>query len=113
MSDHSNQSTPVNSHNKTLHHIATGIGLLFLLGYYLLMDKTGFYDWVTALLPQEYAGSGLMLGIIIAMTPGFFIWKHYNRWIEKKLGVTGKYYEDGFYKAPENKKNTDKTNTPD
>ncbi|WP_241235057.1 hypothetical protein [Amphritea opalescens] len=67
------------------------------------MDKTGFYDWVTALLPQEYAGSGLMLGIMIAMTPGFFAWKHYNRWVEKKLNVTGKYYEDGFYKQPEKK----------
>jgi len=43
----------------------------------------------------------LLFGIIIGMTPGFFIWKHYNRWVEQKLGVTGKYYEDGFYKAPE------------
>jgi hypothetical protein len=92
------------SHNKVLHHIATAFGLLFLAGYYLVMDKSGFYDWITAQLPEEYSGSGLMLGIMIAMTPGFFIWKHYNRWIEKKLGVTGKYYEDGFYKDPEKPK---------
>ncbi|MDO6562492.1 hypothetical protein Q4488_03755 [Amphritea sp. 1_MG-2023] len=87
-------------HNKILHHIATACGLLFLVGYYLLIDKSGLYDWVTAQLPAKYAGSGLMLGIMIGMTPGFFIWKYYNRWIEKKLGVSGKYYEDGFYKDP-------------
>ncbi|WP_296058286.1 hypothetical protein [uncultured Amphritea sp.] len=101
-SSNNNSNTPNHSsHNKLLHHIATGFGLLFLIAYYLIIDSTGFYDWVTARMPAEYAGAGLMLGIMIAMTPGFFIWKHYNRWVEKKLGVTGKYYEDGFYKAPE------------
>ena len=38
-----------------------------------------------------------MLGIMLAMTPGFFIWKLYNRWLERKLAVTGKYYEDEYY----------------
>ncbi|GGK68936.1 hypothetical protein [Amphritea balenae] len=91
------------SHNKVLHHIGTGAGFLFLIGYYLFMDQTGFYDWITAQLPEEYAGSGLMLGIMIAMTPGFLVWKYYNRWVEKKLGVKGKYYEDGFYKDKDDK----------
>lgn len=108
MADHpktaTQHSTEPTAHNKTAHHIATGIGLLCLGGYYLLMDKSGFYDWVTAFLPTEYAGAGLMLGIMIGMTPGFFLWKHYNRWIEKKLGVSGKYYEDDFYKPKEDKK---------
>ncbi|WP_299201805.1 hypothetical protein [uncultured Amphritea sp.] len=94
-------SETTSSHNKLLHHIGTGVGLLFLAGYYLVIESTGFYDWVIAQLPSDYAGAGLMLGIIIGMTPAFFIWKHYNRWVERKLGVTGKYYEDGFFKDPE------------
>ncbi len=105
MSEHSanrtDKNTVIHSHNKLLHHIGTGVGLLFLVGFYLLMEKSGFYAWVTAQVPTEYTGAGLMLGIIIGMTPAFFIWKHYNRWMERKLGVTGKYYEDGFYKDPE------------
>ncbi|WP_417222790.1 hypothetical protein [Amphritea sp.] len=105
MADDSNANTPgaatPQTHNKLLHHVATGFGLLLLTGYYLLIDSTGFYDWITSQLPVKYAGSGLMLGIMIGMTPGFFLWKYYNRWVEKKLGVTGKYYEDGFYKEPE------------
>lgn len=94
---------PETSHNKVLHHIATGFGLLALFGYYLLMEQTGFHEWITALLPENYAGSGLMLAIMITMTPGFFCWKYYNRWVERTLGVKGKYYEDGFYKEPEDK----------
>ncbi len=105
MSESSNKSTDsrtdTHTHNTLLHHIGTGVGLLFLIGFYLIIKSTGFFDWVTAQMPQKYAGAGLMLGIIIAMTPGFFIWKHYNRWVERKLGVTGKYYEDDFYKEPE------------
>ncbi len=98
------------SHNTLLHHIATGAGFLGLIGYYLMVEKTGFFEWMTSLMPQQYAGAGLMLAIMISMTPGFFIWKHYNRWIEKKLNVKGKYLEDEYYKAQEeqrNKKNTD------
>jgi len=101
MSGSSNNNLNDSTHNKLLHHIATGFGLLFLIAYYLIIDSSGFYDWVIAQMPEKYSGAGLMLGIMIAMTPAFFIWKHYNRWVERKLGVTGKYYEDGFYKAPE------------
>ena len=92
------------SHNKLLHHIGTGFGFLFLIGYYLLMEQTGFSDWVIGFFPAGYEGAGLMLAIIISMTPGFFIWKHYNRWMEKKLGVKGKYIEDEYYKQQEQDK---------
>jgi len=47
-----------------------------------------------------------MLAIGLGMTPAFFIWSRFNRWVEKKLQIKGKYYEDGFYKAP--KKEDDK-----
>ncbi len=39
-----------------------------------------------------------MVAIMVVMTPGFFIWKHYNRWLEKRLNIKGKYYEEGFFK---------------
>lgn len=118
MSEHPDNNTDTttpettSAHNKLLHHIGTAVGLLFLIAFYLLIESTGFYDWVIAQLPSDYAGAGLMLGIIIGMTPAFFIWKQYNRWIEKKLGVTGKYYEDGFYKEPEKPANRKPDNQP-
>ncbi len=90
-------------HNKLLHHLGTALGLVGLAGYYLLIDRSGFFDWITALMPEKYAGSGLMLGIMLAMTPAFFAWKHYNRYMERKLGVTGRYLEDEYYKDQDKK----------
>jgi len=93
------------SHNKLLHHIATGFGFLFLIGYYLVIEMTGFFDWLIAFFPEEYSGAGLMLAIMISMTPAFLIWKYYNRWVEKALGVKGKYLEEEYYKQQEEQKN--------
>jgi hypothetical protein len=42
-----------------------------------------------------------MVGIMIMMTPGLFLWTLYNRWIEKRLKVKGIYYEDEYYKENE------------
>lgn len=83
--------------NNTLHHIATGIGFAFLIGWYLLCRHLGFIDWVTLQTPPDYAGSGLMLAIIIMMLPAFFIWSRFNRWVEKKLNIKGIYIEDSYY----------------
>lgn len=96
------------THNTVLHHIATGIGFLGLIAYYLLIEKTAFFDWMASLMPEKYAGAGLMLAIMISMTPGFFIWKHYNRWVERQLSVKGKYIEDEYYKAQQDKQDNHK-----
>ncbi len=82
----------------TLHHIATAIGFLFLIGWYLLFRKLGFLDWSTTQMPSGYEGSGLMIAIVVMMTPAFFIWSRFNRYVEKKLNIKGVYYEDSYYK---------------
>lgn len=86
------------NHNKLHHHIAAGAGFIGLLLWFYLGRESGFLDWIILQVPQKYAGSALMVGIMIMMTPGFFIWKLYNRWIEKRLDVKGIYYEDAYYK---------------
>ena len=95
--------------NNTLHHITTGIGFLFLIGWYLLFRKLGFLDWCTMQMPSGYEGSGLMLAIVIMMTPAFFIWSRFNRFVERKLNIKGTYYEDSYYqeKTKSNEKNQD------
>lgn len=92
-----NQS-PAPKRQKLLHHIGVALGLLGLGIYYLLVEASGFLTWATSLVGEEYAGSALMVGIMISMTPAFFAWKHYNRFIERRLAIKGIYYEDGFYK---------------
>ncbi|MBY4675273.1 hypothetical protein [Marinobacterium arenosum] len=84
-------------HNKTLHHIGVGAGFLGLILWYYAGHQLGILDWVAQQVPERYAGGGLMLGIMLLMTPGFFIWKLYNRWLEAKLSVRGRYYEDEYY----------------
>jgi len=37
------------------------------------------------------------------MAPGFLVWKYYNRWLEKRLNITGIYYEDSYYKNDKSK----------
>ena len=93
--------------NNTLHHLATGIGFAFLIGWYLLFRHLGFIDWVTLQMPEDYEGSGLMLAIGIMMTPAFFIWSRFNRAVEKKLNIKGTYYEDSFYDNDIQKKDRD------
>lgn len=91
-------------HQNLLHHIATAIGFIGLLVWLYAARSLGFLDWAATLVPAKYAGAGLMVGIMIAMTPGFFLWKLWNRWVEKKLQITGKYYEDDFYIKDDSKK---------
>jgi hypothetical protein len=44
-----------------------------------------------------------MLGIATVMIPGFFVWKLYNRWVERRLDIRGRYYEDSYYEPPPDK----------
>ncbi len=87
------------SRTKLLHHIATALGLIFLGLWYLLFKQLGVLDWIMHLVPASHAGAGLMLGIAIVMIPGFFIWKLYNRWVERRLQIRGRYYEDEYYES--------------
>ncbi|ANG62448.1 hypothetical protein A8C75_08075 [Marinobacterium aestuarii] len=88
---------------KLLHHIATALGLLFLGLWYVLFKQLGVLDWIMDLAPRSHAGAGLMLGIATIMIPGFFIWKLYNRWVERRLQIRGIYYEDSYYQKKADK----------
>ena len=67
----------------------------------------GLLDWATQIMPEGYAGAGLMLAIGLSMTPAFFIWSQFNRYTEKKLNIKGKYYEDDYYNQDKNQKGRD------
>ncbi|MEH6444310.1 MAG: hypothetical protein V7784_10455 [Oceanospirillaceae bacterium] len=79
------------------HHLATALAFAFLVLWYYVLQHFQFFDYMTELMPLEYKGTGLMLGIGLGMTPAFFIWSRFNRWAEKKLDIKGMYYEDSFY----------------
>lgn len=87
-----------------LHHIATAIGFVGLLAWLYAARTLGIFDWGVSLVPEEHAGSGVTLAIMIAMTPALFLWKLWTRWVESKLNIKGKYYEDDFYKEDLKKK---------
>ncbi len=84
-----------------LHHIGVALGLTGLGIYYLIIDASGFLEWATSQVDEEYAGSALMVGIMVSMTPAFLVWKYYNRFLERRLAIKGIYYEDSFYKKPD------------
>lgn len=88
-------------HNKLHHHIAVAIGFIGLIAWGYCGRYSGFLDWIILQVPEKYAGSALMVGIMIMMTPGLFLWTLYNRWIEKRLKIKGIYYEDEYYKENE------------
>lgn len=92
------------SRRKLLHHCATGVGFVFLILWFYLGRKTGILDLITEQAPSGYEGAGLMLGIMLMMTPGFFLWTLWTRWTEKRLQIKGRYYEDGVFKDPVKRK---------
>ena len=92
------------SQRKLQHHIGVAVGFIGLMVWFYLGDRLGFMNAVTALFPESHAGAGLMLGIMLVMAPGFFVWKLYNRWLERYLDVKGRYYEDDFYREPPKEK---------
>jgi len=91
------------SDSKVLHHMGVGAGFAGLIFWYFMADQLGLFKLLVGYVPSSHAGAALMLAIMIVMAPGFFIWKLYNRWLEKRLNVTGRYYEDDFYKEEEPK----------
>lgn len=86
---------------KFLHHLGVGAGFAGLIVWFYFGRELGILEWVTAQVPESYSGAGVMLGIMIMMTPGFYLWTLFNRWMERKLAVTGTYYEDAYYEAAE------------
>ena len=92
---------------KMLHHIGVALGLTGLGAYYLIIDASGFLEWATGLVDEEYTGSALMVAIMVSMTPAFLLWKYYNRFLERRLAIKGIYYEDSFYKKEDD---TEKSN---
>ena len=94
----SDSNTP--QHQKLLHHIAVGAGFCFLIAWFYFFTQSGFFEYVTALFPEKYAGSGLLVAIMVSMVPAFFIWKLWTRFMEKKLNISGIYYEDAYYNSP-------------
>lgn len=92
---------------KLLHHIAAGAGFIFLIAWLYMARELRILDWIAYQFPEKYTGAGLMVAVMVVMTPGFYIWTLYNRWVERKLEIKGIYYEDGLYKdKPSKKENT-------
>lgn len=94
---------PLNTPHPKLYLLASGIGFLGLIGWFVIGRELGILDWASQLVPASHQGAGIMLGIMLMMLPGFFLWKLYNRWIEKRLQVKGVYLEDDVYLPPKNK----------
>lgn len=84
-----------------LHHIGTGVAFLGLILWFLAGRELGFLDWATAQAPEGYSGAALMLAIMIMMTPAFGIWTLFNRWLEQRLRIKGRYIEDEYYRSLE------------
>lgn len=91
------------SNTKLLHHLGAGAGFLGLILWGYLADRFGLFTLLKQFFPESHSGAAVMLGIMLVMTPGFFLWKHYNRWLEKRLAIKGRYYEDDFYKQDSDK----------
>ncbi|MCW8885124.1 MAG: hypothetical protein OQK12_07695 [Motiliproteus sp.] len=90
-------SEPEKNNRSITYHIFMGLGFLALVAWFYLMRKVGFIDWVTAQGPSTHTGAMNMLAIMIWMLPGFFCWKYYVRFLNKKLNIRGMYYEDHYY----------------
>ena len=81
-----------------LHHLGVGGAVLGMIIWFWCVRELGFLDWATALAPEKYAGAALMVAIMVMMLPALLAWKLFNRWLEKRLEIKGRYYEDDFYK---------------
>lgn len=82
---------------KLLHHLGIAVGFITLILWYFVADHLGLTLWLSLLVPESHRGAGLMIAIMVIMTPAFFLWKWFNRWVERKLEIKGKYYEDEYY----------------
>ena len=91
------------SRSNKLHHMGTALGLIGLGVWFLAAEKLSVFEKITELFPESHSGAGLMFAIMVVMAPGFLVWKYYNRWLEKRLNITGIYYEDSYYKNDKSK----------
>ena len=73
------------SRGKLLSHVSTAVGLIGLGAWYLAAKALGILDWAVSIAPQEYAGAGLMVAIMLVMTPGLFLWNQFQRWSLNKI----------------------------
>ncbi|MDY6890657.1 MAG: hypothetical protein SVU24_03505 [Pseudomonadota bacterium] len=86
-----------------LYLLAVGGGFAGLLLWFAIGRSLGVLEWIGALFPPSHAGAGLMVAIMVLMAPAFWLWNRYNRWVEKRLGVSGRYYEENLYRPPRQK----------
>ncbi len=96
-------NVPTPTPHPKLYLLAMGAGFAGLIAWFVIGRSLGILDWISGLFPESHAGAGLMVAIMALMTPGFLLWKYYNRWTEKRLKVKGRYYEDGVYLPPKQK----------
>ncbi|MBV0932154.1 hypothetical protein [Marinobacterium weihaiense] len=92
--------TPLDTPHPRLYLVATGAGFMGLIAWFYAGRELGMLDLISQQFPDSHAGAGLMVAIMVLMAPAFLIWKFYNRWVESKLKVTGKYLEDEAYLPP-------------
>lgn len=80
--------------NALLHHLGSALVIVGLALWFLAGRQLGILDWGTQLLPSHYAAVGFTLSVMLLMLPAFIIWNRFNRWLERKLSITGHYYEN-------------------
>lgn len=86
---------------RLLHHLGVALGLIGLILWFWAGRSLGFLDWITRMAPEGYAGAGLMLGIMLLMLPALLLYRQYNRWLERRLNISGRYLEDEVYRRKE------------
>lgn len=96
--------TPLDTPHPRLYLLATAAGFAGLILWFYAGREIGILDWISSQFPPSHAGAGLMVAIMLLMTPGFLLWKLYNRWVEKKLQVKGRFLEDEVYLPPDHGK---------
>ncbi len=86
---------PAERRQRWLHHLGVAGGLALLCGWFWIGRSSGIMDWMIRL--------PLLLAIMVWMIPALLLWKHYNRWLERRLQITGRYLEDEVYLPPTRK----------
>ncbi len=90
---------PEKTERNILYHILMGLGFLALIGWFWLMREIEFMSWLSAMGPASHTGAMNLLAIMVWMLPGLLCWKYYVRYINRKLKITGIFYEDHFYRS--------------
>ncbi|MBA4501963.1 hypothetical protein [Marinobacterium marinum] len=91
---------PLDTPRPRLYLLASAAGFAGLILWFYAGRELGILQWIVDFFPASHAGAGLMIAIMLMMTPGFLIWKFYNRWVEQRLEVKGRHLEDEVYLPP-------------